>query len=327
LSRRLRSFGFALAIVATLGGAGSGDAATLDRVRASGVIRCGAVARPGLIEATARGAEGLLVDLCRAIGAAAAGPSVKVEATAYESGPDFAALRAGRDDVDFLSGGEIFADRLAGLVVPGPPVFFASIALMVPRASTAERPADLAGQPICFLQGDASHRALEAYFAERRLPFERMGFQEEDELYDAFDAGHCLALAGEATTLAAVRLAGERNRRGARILAEPLARFPILAAAGPADAAWAAVVFWTLESLVAADRAKRPWSAGGADSLPIDPAALGLAPGSLRNALAATGTYSAILRRNVGEDSPLALPLGANALVDQGGLLAPPYAE
>jgi len=324
----LRRARFALAFLATFGLVDVATAgATLDRIRAAGVVRCGAAPRPGLFAETARGAEGLLVDLCRAIGVAAAGLSVKVEMNAYDSEASFEAVRAGRDDVVFLSGGEIVGEKLAGAVAPGPPVFHQTIALMVPRAAAAARPADLAGQAICFLQGDASHRALEAYFAERRLSFVRMPFQEEEELYDAFDAGHCRALVGEATTLALVRLAGANNRRGARILGEPLASFPILVTTSPGDGAWSALVFWTVDALIAADRPRREWSAGGLDALPIDAAVLGLAPDRLRDALAATGGYAAIFRRHVGEDSPLALPFGANAPIEQGGLMAPPYAE
>jgi general L-amino acid transport system substrate-binding protein len=269
----------------------------------------------------------LLVDLCRAIGVAAAGSSVKVEMTVLESDASFEAARAGRDEVVFLSGGEIAAEKLAGALTPGPPAFYETIALMVPGASTATRPADLAGEPICFLQGDDSHRALEDFFAARRLAFVRMGFQEEEELYDAFDSGHCRALAGEATTLAEARREGENRRRGARLLAEPLATFPILAATSANDGAWSALVFWTLEALVAADRPQRPWSAGGLAALPIDASALGLAPDRLRDALTASGGYAAIFERHLGEASPLALPLGANARVDEGGLMAPPYAE
>jgi general L-amino acid transport system substrate-binding protein len=312
-----------------LAGAGVAAAAgpTLERVRADNLVRCGATARPGLLEETPRGPEGLLVDLCRAIGVAAAGPSVKVEMTAYDSETSDQAGRAGRDEVVFLSGGEIAAEKLAGALTPGPPAFYETIALMVPGASAAARPADLAGESICFLQGDAAHRALEDFFAARRLAFVRMGFQEEEELYDAFDAGHCQALAGEATTLAEVRLEGENQRRGARILAEPLATFPILAATSASDGAWSALVFWTLDALAAADRPQRPWSAGGLAALPIDAAALGLSADRLRDALKATAGYAEMFKRHLGEASPLALPFGANARVEEGGLMAPPYAE
>lgn len=325
-ARRLSLLLAALAIAGFVGVASAGP--TLDRVKASGAIRCGAVARPGLLEQKGQGAPtGLLVDLCRAIGVAAAGSSVAVRVSIYDSDKSYDEVRAGRDDVFFLSGGEIVEQRLAGFVVPGPPAFHATIAVMVAGASTAERPDDLAGQSICFLQGDASHHRLEAYFAAKRLPFIRMGYQEEDEMHDAFDAQHCVAMAGEATTLAAVRLEGGKNLRSGRILAEPLASFPILVTTSPSDGAWSALAFWTVDMLSDADLPKRDWAAGGLDSLPIDGAALGLQAGWRETVLAATGGYAEIFQRNVGDASLLALPLGPNALAGEGGLMAPPGAE
>jgi general L-amino acid transport system substrate-binding protein len=300
----------------------------LDRVKAGGVIRCGAVARPGLLETNRDGApHGLLVDLCRAIGVAAAGPSVAVRMARYDADDSYDSVRSGRDDVFFLSGSEIIDQKLAGRVLPGPAVFFETSALMVVDRSPVQRPADLAGQAICFLQGDVSHRHLEAFFAARRLSFIRMGFQEEVELYDAFDAQACHAMAGEATTLADVRRQGGDNRRGGRILAEPLASFPILAATDARDGEWSSLVFWTVATLIDVDRPRQDWAAGGLDSLPLDSAGLGLAPEWQKTVLAATGGYADMVRLNLGEASPLKLPAGPNALAGAGGLMTPPFAE
>ena len=318
---------FALAVIA-------GFAATaragpvLDRVKAAGAIRCGAVARPGLLMPSHDGAEsGLLVDLCRAIGVAAAGASVETFVSVYDSDKAFDAVREGRDDVFFLSGGEIVDQTLAGFLVPGPPVFHETTALMVAGDSTVERPTDLAGRPICFLQGGATHRHLEAYFAARRLSFQRMGYQEEDELHDAFDARQCPAWAAEVTTLAEVRLEGGRTLRSGRILSEPLASYPIIAATGTSDGGWSALVFWTISTLIDADRPDRDWAAGGLDSLPIATAPLGIAAGWRAAVVSTTGSYEAMFRRNVGKGSPLDIPVGPNALPADGGLMTPPFAE
>ena len=296
-------------------------AGRLDRVKAAGVVHCGATQRPGLFEVAADGAaRGLLVDLCRAIGVAAAGPATGAVMSVYDADASYDALRAGRDDVFFLTGSEIVDHKLAGMILPGPIAYTESSAAMVPEASPARTLRDLAGQPICFLQGEAPHRHLEAYFAARRLPFVRMGYQEPDELYDAFAAWACAAYVGEATRLA-------RQRRGARILDEKLASFPIAAATGLEDGRWAALVAWTLMVLTDADRPKQDWAAGGLDALPIDLSALGLAQDWRQNVLAATGGYAEILRRNLGEASPLRLPPAQNALASQGGLRDALFAE
>jgi general L-amino acid transport system substrate-binding protein len=300
----------------------------LDRVKAAGGIRCGAVARPGLLMPPPDGAPtGLLVDLCRAIGVAAAGASVKTSVSVYDSDSAFDAVRDGRDDVFFLSGAEIVDQTLAGFLVPGPPVFHETTALMVAADSAVEHPADLAGRSICFLQGDVSHRQLEAYFAARRLAFQRMGYQEEDELHDAFDARQCQAWASEVTTLAAVRLKGGKTLRGGRILSEPLASFPIIAATGTSDGAWSALVFWTIATVIDADRPHRDWAAGGLDSVPIAAAPIGIAGGWREAVLAVTGSYEAMFHRNIGQGSPLDIPAGPNMLPADGGLMTPPYAD
>ena len=145
----------------------------LDRVRTSHFVHCGAAARPGLFAQDENSApRGLLADLCRAFGVAA-GPDVGVAMNVYDTDASYDSVRSGRDDVFFLTGSEIVDQKLAGQILPGPVVFTESSALMVAAGSPAQRPEDLAGQPICFLQGDVSHRQLEAFFAARRLPFIR----------------------------------------------------------------------------------------------------------------------------------------------------------
>jgi general L-amino acid transport system substrate-binding protein len=329
MTARGRALSFALGAAVVIGLAGIARAGPVfDRVKARGGIRCGAVARPGLLTPSPDGAgTGLLVDLCRAIGVAAAGASVKTSVSVYDSDRAFDAVREGRDDVFFLSGAEIVDQKLAGFLLPGPPVFHATTALMVAHDSTFRRPADLAGRSICFLQGDVSHRNLEAYFAARKLGFQRMGYQEEDELHDAFDARQCQAWAAEATTLAEARLEGGETMRGGRILSEPLASFPIIAATGASDGAWSALAFWTIAALIDADRPPRDWAAGGLDSLPIQALPTGIAAGWREAVLAVTGSYQAMYRRNIGDGSPLDIPTGANTLPANGGLMTPPYAE
>ncbi len=146
-------------------------------------------------------------------------------------------------------------------------------------------------------------------------------------MFDAFDSQACQAIAGEATTLAGVRREGGGNRRSGRILAEPIASFPILAATAVRDGQWSSLVAWTVATLLDADRPNQDWAAGGLDSLPLDSAGLGLAAGWQKSVLAATGGYGDMLRRNVGEASPLKLPAGLNASASRGGLMSPPFAE
>ena len=86
-------------------------------------------------------------------------------------------------------------------------------------------------------------------------------------------------------------------------------------------------MFWTIATLIDADRPYRDWAAGGLDSLPIAAAPIGIAAGWREAVLAATGSYQAMFRRNVGQGSRLDIPVGPNTLPADGGLMTPPYAE
>lgn len=300
----------------------------LDRVRSQGVIRCGGVSRPGLVAVRPDGvAAGLLLDLCRAIGAAVLGPSGRVEFNRYDSTRAYDAVRDGRDDVFFLSASEIIEETLAGKVVPGPTVFYETTSVMVAEASTARHLVDLAQVPVCFLMGSNAHRHLEAWFAARHLDFMRMGYQEDVEMVDAYNVQVCRGLAAEVTTLAEERLDGGVRGLQSRILPEPLAAFPIIAATGTGDPQWSSVVAWTVHTVVAAQTPPAEWAAGGVEALPIAAPELGLARDWQRRVVDVVGTYADMYRRNLGDGSVYRLPRGLNAAWQDGGLMLAPSAD
>jgi general L-amino acid transport system substrate-binding protein len=300
----------------------------INRIKTDQTIRCGGAPRPGLVVVAPDGrASGLYLDVCRAIGAALLGPEGKIEFHQYDSDKAFDAVRNGGDDVFFLNGSDMIDMGLAGKVTPGPAVFIETTAVMVPGGSPAHSLADLAGQSICFFQGANAHRNLEAWFAAHHLDFVRMGYQEYVELFDTYDARVCRAQAGESTALAAARLTESGRRLQSRILPEPLAVLPIVAATSTQDAQWSAIVAWALDTLQRAEIPAKPWAAGGLDALPIKAPELGLAPDWQKRVIGAAGTYDEIFARNLGAQSPLKLPRGLNAPWEQGGLFAPPFLE
>jgi ABC-type amino acid transport substrate-binding protein len=202
----------------------------VDRIKSSGVIRCGGVPRPGLVGQSPDGApSGLYLDLCRAVGAALLGPEGRIEFHPYDSDKAFRRVADGAYDLFFLDGSDIADHRLAGAVTLGPAVYFVSTAAMVHGDATIQQLSDLAGKSICFYQGDNAHLNLEASMAARRLDFVRMGYMEYGELHDAYNSRICEAQVGESGDLAAARLE-ERAAPASRILTEPLAAFPLYAA-------------------------------------------------------------------------------------------------
>ena len=300
----------------------------VERVKARGNVRCGSVERPGLASASANGRwTGLNVDVCRAVAAAVLGSPDRIEYHVYESSKDFDAVRNQQDDLYFLTGSEINEQNLAGKVVPGPTVFVESDAVMVASASGAHHVADLAGDSICFMIGSSAERSLEAYFDVMHLGWLRRAFSEDGEMIDTYIVQNCHAIAGEATTLAEVRLNGGLNRLVSRILPEPLTAFPVMAATGTNDAQWSAIVGWTVHALVSAERPETKWYAGGTGAMPISAQDLGLDKEWQRHVLAAVGNYGDVFERNLGKGSPLKLDRGLNANHIQGGLILSPFLD
>ena len=59
-------------------------------------------------------------------------------------------MRAGKDDVSFLTGREMIDNGLTGKMIAGPTVFVETMAVMVPSDSPVQRLEQLAEHPICF---------------------------------------------------------------------------------------------------------------------------------------------------------------------------------
>ena len=308
--------------------AGWADAAlagpVLDRVRASHSVACGAEERAGVAERGEDGAiTGLAVDLCRAIAVAVLGPQGEIVFTLMESDRDFDAVRDGRQDLLFLTGGTIAGEHLADRLLLGPPAYIEPVALMVPETSSARALRDLAGQRICFMIGTGAERAMEAELERDGLEIMRLGFQEDVEMRDAYNVGRCQAIVAEATYLAQVRQDGGVHALKSRILDGPLALDPVYLATGIDDARWSAIAIWTLQSLIVAAVPPSGWSGNRAGPLGKAATPLGTREDWLDDVTKAVGSYVEIWRRNLGDGSPLKLQPGPNAPWPLG-LLVPP---
>jgi general L-amino acid transport system substrate-binding protein len=299
----------------------------IDRIKSSGVIRCGGVPRPGLVGQSTDGSpSGLYLDLCRAIGAALLGPEGRIEFHSYGSDKVFSRVTDGADDLFFLAGSDIADHRLAGAVTLGPAVYFVSTDAMVHGPAPIQRLDDLASKTICFYQGDSAHLNLEAAMAARRLDFVRMGYMEYGELHDAYNSGVCDAQVGESADLAAARLK-EHSAPASRILTEPLATFPVFAATPAGDPRWSSIVAWSIYALQRAELPATPWMAAGLQSLAVEGRDLGLAEDWGKRVVGAAGSYADMYARNLGDGSPLKLPRGPNAPAEVGGLFVTPFRE
>ncbi len=300
----------------------------LDRVREAGVVRCGATVRPALAFPGAdQRWQGLETDVCRAVAVAVLGSDGRSEFRPDVAETDMRRVSTGQDDISFLTASEIVTDGLAGAVVPGPPVFYQTHAVMVHADAAAARLADLKDSMVCAEPGTGPERSLRAYFAARQIPFRFSMWQELEEMLDAYAVGRCPAVAGELTALAALKLNAEAAGHPSRILPDALAVFPVLATMPRGDAEWASIVGWTVQTLLAAEPPAMVARSSGGPALPIPGPAIGLSPGWQARVIAAVGDYADLYRRNLGSDSPLHLPRGVNARWDAGGLMCPPLVE
>jgi general L-amino acid transport system substrate-binding protein len=287
----------------------------LDRIRADNVLHCGATERPGFAEAEGP-PTGVLIDICRAVSIAVQGPSARVSFTIYDSSESYDAVRQGKDEVAFLSGGEIADQALSKFVVPGPTAVISAVGVMVPDTSRMQRLDDLAGQIMCLMIGSRAQRGLESAVERRHLIISRSTFQEDMELLDAYNAGNCDAVVGETTYLADMQRNPGIRHIISRLLPDVLAADPIIAATPRSDGDWAATVGWVIDGLLLADAPSDRWVSGA----PVGE----LRSGWQQDVSAVVGSYGAIIRRHLTER--LGLPPGPNALWP-AGLLMPPAAK
>lgn len=296
---------------------------TVEKIRAKGVVQCGTALRLGLAAADSAGHwSGLHFEICRAIAIAVLGATARFAIHPYRAANDYDPLRSGDDDVAFLTFEDMRAQNLTGVVLPGLPVFIETHDVLVAGDSPIRHADDLAGLPVCFNNTGPEEASFEAWAAETKVPVLRAGFSEEGEMLDAFDVQKCKAVVGESTALAAHASQGGVNHVKARLLPDHLATIPIVIATPlKADAQWAAIVDWTLRTLMVADAHETVYRPDGVRALDVDGAAFGLAKDWQKRLIAVTGHYSAMFDRNLGAGSPLKLEPGLNAPAIDGHIL------
>ena len=301
----------------------------LDRIRAEGVLHCGASIRPGLaFPGPDQVWRGLEVDICRAAAIAVLGAQARFDFHGYTLQPSsYDPVRRSEDELSFLTASEMLYAGLLADVLPGPAVYYATSGVLVKQGSPARHLADLAGVTICAEPGTGPERSLVAYFSAHGLALSFSMFQESDEMLDAFYGGRCDAIVHDTTSLAAIRLQAGHDGHDARILPEPLAATPVMATTPRGDDAWSAIVGWTVQTLIHAEMPGADEPGGGPAPLPLAGPPLGLAPGWQAAIVAAVGGYGQIYARSLGAKSPLDLPRGLNALWTDGGLMCPPFSE
>ncbi|HMA12096.1 MAG TPA: amino acid ABC transporter substrate-binding protein [Steroidobacteraceae bacterium] len=316
--------------------------ATLDDVRARGLLRCGvSEGIPGFSIQDASGRwKGLDVDFCRAVAAAVLGSPEKVRFVPLKASARFPALRAGK--IDLLVRNTTWTlMREAALGVQFPAVlFYDGQGFMVPASARVKAPADLANQTVCVEKGTTHEKRLMQYFGARGLKVKALVVDSAVAVAQAYFSGRCAAYTSDASQLAAMRLKAPGGAHAHVILPERISKEPLGPVVLDGDTQWVTLVRWILFGLIRAEEAgftqdkvkEGIWSRLDqtgqviVDRRDVLGMALGLSGDWAARTIMAVGNYGEMYERNVGKASGLGIDRGLNRLWLHGGLMyAPPF--
>jgi len=314
---------------------------TLRKVRARGRLNCGVNGTlAGFSAKDDRGLwRGFDVDLCRAVAAAVLGDARLVTYTALDERARFAALQSGAVDLLARNTAWTFSrDTALGVDFVGIS-FYDSQGFLALRSLNLQSAEDMAGRRIC-VEAGAQQSTMADFFRARSLSYTPVPAETAAAARQAFERNDCDVLAGDISTLAGARAV--LARPGAySLLPDRAAEAPLGPVVREGDDGWAAVVRWTLNSLILAEEMGiTAQSAPQARRESNDPQVrrllgvegaygrlLGLPIDWAYRAINQVGSYGEIFDRHLGPDTPLGLERGRSALwnaPEPGLLYAPP---
>jgi general L-amino acid transport system substrate-binding protein len=331
---------FLAAAALFLGLSGSLHAATLDDIKARGALNCGV--NPNLQGFAAKGEDGAWagfdVDFCRALAAAVLGDPAKVNYVPLNAQQRFEALAAGQ--IDVLARNTTWTmERETKLPLRFPGIsYHDGQGFIVKRLLGVTSALNLSGAAICFQTGTTNEPNVEDFFREKEMVFQPLRFDKLDDLIKAFDEGKCDTMTTDVSFLYAVRLR-LADPDDSIVLQDVISKEPLGPAVRQGDDQWFNIVRWTLFALINAE--EMGVTAASVDQFKADSKRadirrllglegtfgtdMGLDADWAARAIKATGNYAEIFERNLGEQTPLQISRGINALWNAGGLLyAPP---
>ena len=274
-------------------------------------------------------------DLCHAIAAAIfpGGAKTKIITT----GDEITAIRAVHDRAADIAFGTTPDPALgAQLSLSYAPSFLIDAqGFLVNSGENIRDAAGLAGKTVCFVEGSPEGETLRTAMAERGIAFTPFPFSERGEMMGALATGHCNAVTGDVTELAAERLSLSALARHGVLLPDRITTDPWSAVLRTDEGGLLAVVSAVEDGLVSATTLGiGQANAAAAAAHPTDPVVgrllgdstwqakgLDLDERFLLRAIQAVGNQGEIYRRDLGAGSPLRLPVGPNAPLAKGGAL------
>ncbi|OUS06887.1 amino acid ABC transporter substrate-binding protein [Rhodobacterales bacterium 52_120_T64] len=321
--------------------AGMASAGTLDDVKAKGELACGvSTGSPGFSFPDANGRwQGFDVGFCRALAGAVLGDGDAIKFVPLSSKTRFAALASG--EIDVLSRNTTWTfSRDVDLKQTFLGVdYYDGQGFMVRVDLGVESLLDMDGATICIQTGTTTELNLADYFRTNGMSYEPVPIESNAEAQQQYLAGACDSYTTDRSALAGTIQSFE-NPAEHMLLPEIISKEPLGPLVAHGDDQWADIGRWTLNALITAEelgitQANVVEMSQGHKNSEINrmlgnegslAAQLGLESDWAVNAILAGGNYGEIFSNNVGENSPIGLSRGVNALWTDGGLIySPPF--
>jgi general L-amino acid transport system substrate-binding protein len=313
---------------------------TLDAIKARGQLICGVnPSLPGFSAADSQGNwAGLDVDVCKAIAATVLNDASKIKWTPLNASQRFAVLQSG--EIDILSRNTTWTltrDASLGLNFTGV-TYYDGQGFMVPKKSKVTSAKQLKGATVCVQSGTTTEKNLSDYSKAAGLNMKPVVFDTQEATNKAYFSGRCQAYTTDASGLASVRNKEASNPDDHVVLPELISKEPLGPSVRRGDDELFAIAKWVVFALIEAEEYGITQANVDQMKSSTDPVVqrilgtsedtgklLGLDKDWAYRAIKATGNYGEIFERNVGPNSALKLPRGANNLWNKGGLMyAPP---
>ena len=276
---------------------------------------------------------GFDVDFCKAVAAAIFGDAEAVEYRSASAQERFTLVSTGEVDVLFRNSTWTLTRDSSEVAMEFMPVnFYDGQGMMVRADSGITSLEDMEGATVCVQSGTTTELNLTDSFRALGLEFTPVVFEDNDATAGAYDEGRCDGFTTDKSGLVSSRTKMQ-NPDEHVILDVTMSKEPLAGAVAQGDAQWADAVRWTVYGLISAEEL-------GVTSENIDEmlasedpnirrllgvegdlgAKIGLSNDFMVQVIRAVGNYGEIYDRNLGPDTPFALPRGLNELYTNGGI-------
>jgi general L-amino acid transport system substrate-binding protein len=327
----------ALALLTVAGAAQAGG--TLDAVKKKGFIQCGVSdGLPGFSSVDDKGNfKGIDVDVCRAVAAALFGDAAKVKFTPLTAKERFTALQSG--EIDVLSRNTTWTlnrDTAQGFNFTTV-TYYDGQGFLVNKKLGVKSAKELDGATVCINAGTTHELNLSDYSRANKMKYTPITYDKSDESAKALESGRCDVLTSDQSQLYAQRIKLSKPDDFV-VLPDVISKEPLAPLVRHGDDEWFDLVKWAQFALVNAedlginsknvDEMKKSTNPDVKRFLGVEGDKgkdLGMSNEWAYNIVKQVGNYGEVFERNIGQDSPLKIARGLNALWSKGGLqYAPP---